>query len=141
MKPTARRFRNLLGLFRRRKPAPHLEMGRRGENLAARYLRHAGLRIIARRVRTPYGEIDLVGREGPTWVFVEVKTRNAPLSRIDPARVIPPKQRRRLNRAARAFLRDQGRPRDRYRFDLVLVGTDPVRDRPVVRWFPHLTGI
>ncbi|MEM8697028.1 MAG: YraN family protein [Pseudomonadota bacterium] len=52
--------------------------GRRGEDRAAWYLRLRGYRILARRQRTPRGEIDLVARRGRTIVFVEVKTRATP---------------------------------------------------------------
>ena len=49
--------------------------GRRGENLAAWYLRLKGWRIVARRVKTARGEVDLVARRGRTVAFVEVKWR------------------------------------------------------------------
>lgn len=49
--------------------------GRRGENLAAWYLRLKGWRILARRVKTPRGEIDLIARRGATVAFIEVKWR------------------------------------------------------------------
>jgi Holliday junction resolvase-like predicted endonuclease len=49
--------------------------GRRGEWLAAMYLRLKGWRIVARRVKTPRGEIDLVAKRGGTVAFVEVKWR------------------------------------------------------------------
>ena len=51
------------------------QRGRRGETLAAWYLRLTGWRIIARRVKTPRGEIDLVARRGRLVAFVEVKWR------------------------------------------------------------------
>ena len=50
-------------------------VGRWGEDLAAEWLTQRGYRILARNVRTPYGEIDLVAREGDQLLFVEVKTR------------------------------------------------------------------
>ena len=50
-------------------------LGRKGENLAASYLREQGWEIIERNYRTRLGEIDLVCRDHNTIVFVEVKTR------------------------------------------------------------------
>jgi putative endonuclease len=49
--------------------------GRRGEGWAGWWLRLHGWRIVARRVKTPRGEIDLVARRGRTVAFVEVKWR------------------------------------------------------------------
>lgn len=51
------------------------QRGRRGETLAAWYLRFKGWRIVGRRVKTPRGEVDLIARRGRTVVFVEVKWR------------------------------------------------------------------
>ena len=50
--------------------------GRRAEWLAGLWLQLKGWRIVARRVRTPVGEIDLVARRGRTVAFVEVKARS-----------------------------------------------------------------
>jgi putative endonuclease len=49
--------------------------GRRGELLASWYLRLKGWRILASRVKTPRGEIDLIARRGRTVAFIEVKWR------------------------------------------------------------------
>ena len=51
--------------------------GRKGETLAAWFLRCKGWRIVARRVKTPRGEIDLIARRGRVVAFVEVKWRAA----------------------------------------------------------------
>jgi putative endonuclease len=51
--------------------------GRRAETLAAWYLRCKGYRVLARRVRTARGEIDLIVARGNTVVFVEVKQRHS----------------------------------------------------------------
>jgi putative endonuclease len=52
------------------------DLGRRGEQYAADYLRGEGLTIIETNWRCPIGEIDLVARDGGETVFVEVKTRS-----------------------------------------------------------------
>lgn len=54
-----------------------LKLAKVGEDLAAQYLERSGIEIVARNARTRWGEIDLVGRQGATWVFVEVKTRRS----------------------------------------------------------------
>ena len=51
------------------------QRGRKGERLAAWYLRLKGWRVLAERVRTPAGEVDLVAKRGNLIAFVEVKTR------------------------------------------------------------------
>ena len=53
------------------------ERGRKGEEQAAAALRTSGMEIIARNVRSRYGEIDIVALSGETIVFVEVKTWSA----------------------------------------------------------------
>jgi putative endonuclease len=52
--------------------------GRRAETLAAWWLRLKGWTILARRVRTPVGEVDLVARRGRIVAFIEVKARSSP---------------------------------------------------------------
>jgi len=51
------------------------KVGQLGEQAATDYLISKNYEIIARNVRTPYGEIDLIGRKDDTTIFVEVKAR------------------------------------------------------------------
>ena len=51
------------------------KIGQWGENIAADYLRENGYDVIARNVRTPYGEIDIIAEKDGFTCFVEVKTR------------------------------------------------------------------
>ncbi len=52
-------------------------IGKWGEETAAEYLTERGYEIIARNVRTPYGEIDIVARQSDITIFVEVKARTS----------------------------------------------------------------
>ena len=56
--------------------APHLRTGRRGEDLAARYLESIGLVVLSRNWRCREGELDLVATDGHQLVVCEVKTRS-----------------------------------------------------------------
>ncbi|MHB9293540.1 putative endonuclease [Hollandina sp. SP2] len=53
------------------------QRGREGEARAVAFLEAAGMGIIARNVRSPVGEIDVVALDGETIVFIEVKTWSA----------------------------------------------------------------
>jgi putative endonuclease len=71
------------------------------ETLAALLYRLKGYAIVARRYKTPVGEIDLVALKGRRLAFVEVKPRK---TREDAAWTLPAKQRRRIVRAAQYWL-------------------------------------
>jgi putative endonuclease len=53
------------------------QIGQWGESIAADYLAKHGYEIIARNARTPFGEIDIVARQGDMIIFVEVKARTS----------------------------------------------------------------
>ena len=94
------------------------QRGRRGETLAAWCLRLQGWRILARRVKTPRGEIDLVVRRGRTVAFVEVKWR-ATAAELDVA--IDEYRLRRVAAAAEAAAPRFVRPGDDQRIDVLLL--------------------
>ena len=92
--------------------------GRRGESLAAWYLRLKGWRILARRVKTARGEIDLIARRGAVVAFVEVKWR-ASAAELDHA--IDAYRLRRVLAAAEAVGHRYARAGDQQRIDVVLL--------------------
>lgn len=53
------------------------QLGKQGEDIAARYLLEQGYKILVRNYRTRYGELDLICTKNDIIVFVEVKTRNS----------------------------------------------------------------
>jgi putative endonuclease len=56
---------------------PTILIGKKGEDIAEKYLRRDGYRIIEKNYKTPSGEIDIVALDKGTIVFVEVKTRRS----------------------------------------------------------------
>ena len=111
----------------RRLEAPHLALGRRGEGIAADYLRRNGFRLLYKNFRSKRGgEIDLVCRDRheKTLVFVEVKTRTTDAFGPPHAEVTQV-QRDRIIRGAKEWLRLLDDPRVPYRFDVVEVLMEP----------------
>ena len=104
-------------------------LGRRGEDIAQRFLQRAGIVIVDRNYRTSSGsgEVDLIGWEGDQLVFVEVKSRKTDEYGA-PDRAIGPQKQAKLIRAAREYARHAEVPWQKVRFDVVtiLFGTPPV---------------
>jgi len=114
-------------LKRRRLWAPDLATGRRGEDLAHRFLRRQGFTIVARNYRLAAGdaEADLIAWEAGDLVIVEVKSR-ASDEFGPPERAIGDDKRRHLTRVAREYARKTDTPWEKVRFDVVTVlFTDP----------------
>lgn len=111
-------------------------LGSLGENLAVSHFRRLGFIIVARNVRTRYGEIDLIASNGNALVFAEVKTRRASnrgrglCPEDQPLAWLKFSQRARLRRLACAWLYENTHARPKahtIRFDAVGVivdGTD-----------------
>jgi putative endonuclease len=119
--------------------AARQRLGRRAEDLVASRLAGRGWRLIARNVRTRSGEIDLIGLDGATLVFVEVKAgrRGARAGPERPALAVGQQKQRRLRRLAREWLGEGRSPSGvaGYRFDVVGVsfGGDRVADVDHIR--------
>jgi len=102
-------------------------MGRRGEDLAHRFLRDHGLTVVARNFRLASGaaEIDLVARDGDTLVFVEVKSR-ATEEFGSPDRAVGLEKQRHMLRAALDYARRADVEWREVRFDIVnIVFSEP----------------
>ena len=108
--------------------------GQRGETWAAVWLALKGYRPIARRLKTPVGEIDLVLRRGRLLVFAEVKSHR----RGDPE-AVSATQRRRIGRAAAWLLANRPSLEGLdCRFDVVMMrGLAPPR-HILDAWRPEL---
>jgi putative endonuclease len=119
---------------------PH-DRGRRGEDLAARFLEGLGWTVVDRNWRTGHLELDLVVRSGSTIAFVEVKTRaysTQGVSAFDPLDSLTSGKRRDVERASAAWVRMRPevlRGARTLRFDAVAVELVPGKP-PTVRHVP-----
>lgn len=95
-------------------------LGRLGEEIAARYLRSRGIRVIDRNVRLQRAEIDLVALDGDTLVIIEVKTRRTLITGVPQAAVTGQKLRR-LRKLTGLYLAEHSPPHRDVRIDVVAV--------------------
>jgi len=106
------------------------KLGRRGEAIAVWFLRLKGWRVVATRVKTPRGEVDLIARRGKTIAFVEVKAR---ANVRDLATAIDAYRLRRVAAAAEILLPKYGKECENMQIDVIMVAP--------WRWPNHLPNV
>jgi putative endonuclease len=112
------------------------ELGRQGEQMAADYLKNAGLEIIQRNWRCSQGEIDIVATDGRALVICEVKTRSD-VRFGTPLEAITRQKARRLRRLAAMWLVTQHVMYEEVRIDVVGV----LRTAPGQFSIEHVRGV
>lgn len=109
----------------------NIELGRRGEDAAARFLDRRGYDIVERNWTCIAGEADIVARDGETVVFVEVKTRSS-CEKGFPSEAVDAAKRERYENIAALFLQGYDVVDVPVRFDIVaIVAISP--DRALIR--------
>jgi putative endonuclease len=110
------------------------ELGDWGEAYAAKYLEGKGYQILARNVRTPYGEIDIIAKELDQIIFVEVKTRTSrkfgyPEDAITESKITH------LIESAEFYLQEHPEINVDWRIDVIAIQVDPQRNSPAIAHF------
>lgn len=112
-------------------PASRDELGRRGEDEAARHLKSLGYRIVGRRERILRGDIDIVALDGRTVVFVEVRSKSD-TAHGHPAETVGRVKQRRIADLAAAYIRRHRLEDQSVRIDVVAVTFQPDPTAPPV---------
>ena len=109
------------------------KIGQWGEQLAVEHLVSRGCEVIGRNVRTPYGEIDIVAKQGDTTLFVEVKTRTSKVMGL-PEESITTKKREHMIACAEHYAAEH--EIDHWQIDVVSIEGKPGKE-PVVTYFEN----
>ena len=96
------------------------ELGRKGEDAAARYLIRRGYDILERNWTCFAGEADIIAKDEDWLVFVEVKTRRS-TERGFPSEAVDERKRERYERIALAYAQDHASADMPVRFDIVSI--------------------
>lgn len=123
--------------------AEHLDLGVRGEDMAADFLVRRNFQILDRRLRQGGVEIDIVARLGDVIHFVEVKTRrarsvvpSAAMCDTSPEAAVGRAKIERLERAAEAYMQQRGDLCEAS-IDLVAIVLDRGDDARI-SYYPHV---
>ena len=108
-------------------------IGKWGEDTAAEYLTLHGHAIVARNVRTPFGEIDIVAKQNNITIFVEVKTRTSNKMGL-PEESITPRKREHMLAAADHYAAEH--EIDHWQIDVIAIEGKPGM-KPTITFFEN----
>ncbi len=108
-------------------------IGKWGEETAVTYLTKHGYEIITRNARTPYGEIDIVAKQGDTLIFVEVNTRTSDSMGL-PEEAITTHKRQHMIAAAEHYAAEH--EIDHWQIDVISIEGKP-GSKPKVTYFEN----
>jgi putative endonuclease len=111
-----------------------IALGKTGEDLACAELEKRGYAILARRYRRRGGELDIVARDGPTLVFVEVKARDG-RAFGEAAEAVTAFKRRRITQLALDYMTRHHLSDCPCRFDVVSIQVDS--GAPIIELFQN----
>ncbi len=97
-----------------------LDLGKLGEELALKKIKHLGYTCLTRNYRCPLGEIDLIARDGECLVFIEIKTRKG--RSLDYAKeAVTGRKKRQISKVALAYMKANNCMGSKARFDVVAI--------------------
>lgn len=97
-----------------------INLGKRGEDLAAVYLKKQGFQIISRNYRQKTGELDIIAKDKKTLVFIEVKTRSSLLFG-QPFEAVTSTKQAQLRRIAQDYMTRKKINNQAARFDVISI--------------------
>ena len=116
---------------------PRQIIGKWGENVAAEYLLNRGWTIIARNLRTPFGELDLIAGKADVLVFFEVKTRTNNAFGL-PEEAITPAKATHLLESSQFFLQQHPELEGDWRVDVIAIQGKPDVPGTRIEWFENV---
>ncbi|MDO8755664.1 MAG: YraN family protein [Anaerolineales bacterium] len=108
-------------------------IGAWGEDMAAKWLAEHGHQILARNIRTPYGEIDIIAKKGGLIIFVEVKTLTSS-QKFFPEHNITKRKREHMLNAAQHYTAKH--EIDHWQIDVIAIEGSP-GNNPIITHFEN----
>lgn len=113
------------------------KIGKKGEDLAQKYLESQCVRIIARNQRTQYGEIDLIGIQNDAYLFIEVKTRTSTKYGVPELSITDTKLQHMMD-CATDYIQSHDIQAS-IRIDVIAILLDGTTTKPEIEWIQNVT--
>ena len=117
-------------------PGRNQKIGKWGEDCAFNYLESKGFKVVARNVRTPAGEIDMIVLDHEILVFVEVKTRSHHKAGY-PEEAVTEEKLEHMIDSAENWLQDHPEYENNWRMDVIAVTGVINSQNPQIEWFEN----
>ena len=129
---------SILDLFKRKikEPSYKRDVGTRGEQLAVKFLKKSGYKILQRNYRCKLGEIDIVCYDHGTITFVEVKTRYSD-TYGPPELSVTEAKKRQIAKVALHYVAEKKIEGIDFRFDVVSIFHPPREKHPIITLFKN----
>ncbi|HHT9136552.1 MAG TPA: YraN family protein [Candidatus Wunengus sp. YC60] len=129
---------SILALFghKIKEPSYKRDVGTRGEQLAVKFLKKSGFKILQRNYRCKVGEIDIVCYDHGTIAFVEVKTRHTD-SYGPPELSVTEAKKRQIVKVASHYVAEKKIEGIDFRFDVVSIFYSPMKKQPEITLFKN----
>ncbi|OGM11762.1 hypothetical protein A2V80_02720 [Candidatus Woesebacteria bacterium RBG_16_39_8b] len=120
------------------KLAPHLKLGKTGEQIATTYLNKKGYHIIDRNFRSHYGELDIIATYDETLIFAEVKTRIGSAHGL-PAEAVTPWKLKGVIRTAQYYVMLHPELPEALQIDVIAIDMDEKNNPVDIRHYENVT--
>jgi putative endonuclease len=112
-------------------------LGTWGEDCACSFLEHQGFSIVARNIRGPYGEIDILAQKENQMVFIEVKTRSN-IANGYPEDAITDTKIKHMESSIQWYLDQHEDFKDNWRVDVIsVIGKPGSKQQPKIKWWQN----
>ncbi len=112
------------------------DLGKWGEQVAMQFLVNQGIQITAKNFRSRYGEIDLIGTDGRSLMFFEVKTRQSQQFGA-PDEAVSGDKLKRIQNTAMMYISKFYMQEPLWRIDIISIMRNPKTESHTVQWIKN----
>lgn len=117
----------------------YIEFGSFAEDLAEKFLKDRGYKILGRNYRRPWGEVDVIAEKEEIIVFVEVKASDKPAPKgFEPEKRVNADKIKRIKRAAQTYVQQNNLDDKSWQIDLIALELDKNRGTAKITHFKNI---